>query len=225
MKINEIERLPSNAAVKLPKRMSDFPVDKCVRITGSDFSYYKEPAVNGFKLHIIDFTNEVWASPTNGPHFEIVASAVLTSKFDERMVPSFPNLFSIELVRVKESMQSKGIGKIIYNTLLHELNVTLVTDVYQTPGGAKVWNWLSRNQDVEVLAYLHLLNDSAITDDMIDNIMELGGQYDDGFFFFDVDTGGDEAKFEIERAIKLYHAEDASDTKKYSTGMIAKSIK
>jgi hypothetical protein len=133
-----------------------------------------------------------------------------------------PKAHRVVSITVDPDYEGKGLAQIMYNVAMRGLKYTLLAGKSQTPGGRQAWVRLNTIPGVQVMGWIKINDkyfdtpynnpeDDEETNNTIDSIMQLGGQYIGKdpyrhyhYFAFNVKPGSGELAPEVDNLIQLY---------------------
>lgn len=144
----------------------------------------------------------------NGEVYRVLADLTLNDATD-----LFPfSAVQVDTIYVDKDFQNKGYSRLAYKVAFKETKSTLVAGNNQTPGGRRNWVSLDKMPEVEVIGYIRLLPRDIEDSDIMEKVLERGGQYEGKrgkyhFFLFEAfkSTDGSEMAIDHENVIRLYH--------------------
>jgi len=129
-----------------------------------------------------------------------------------------PNSYIVDTVAVLNKYRGQGYGLALYGIALSELKFTLIAGDSQTPNGRKSWVNLASIPGVEVKGLVGIYDETfddydLDTDDVIENIMNLGAQYlgnhkERHYFAFDVVEGTGELQPAIKNELSAVYSDN-----------------
>lgn len=179
--------------------------------------YYYDEEDGVHTVQIVDTTikfepktpyHEQLAKKFNGELYRVLADLTLNDATD-----LFPfKAVQVDSIYVDKDFRNKGYAKLVYKMAFKETKATLVAGNNQTPGGRMNWVSLSKIPEIEVIGYIRLLPRDIEDSDIMEKVLERGGQYEGKrgkyhFFLFEsfISTEGSEMTIDHNNIIKLYH--------------------
>lgn len=218
MKLNEILRKTTQGFIG-PSEPEVFQPEfnKLLKPLTNSLKYYYDEEDGVCTIQIVDTDikfepktryHEQLIERFNGEVYRVLADLTLNDATD-----LFPfRAVQVDTIYVDKDFQNKGYSRLAYKIAFKETKSTLVAGNNQTPGGRRNWVSLDKMPEVEVIGYIRLLPRDIDDSDIMEKVLERGGQYEGKrgkyhFFLFEAfkAADGSEMTIDYENVIQLYH--------------------